>query len=198
MILGVAPLAKAKSQKARSGATPRSNNAAHRATIKQQSVSEQIKSSRVDDLTLFARLFVRNVSELRAHVRFARSSNPSHEGANQMAQASRTLSPKRVLEKLRQHRACVLTLAHQSAQKTVRAQLRAQGVKLHDVSYRDLRIQAEEYIDAHRDELIAEAEHVIATSPYFVRWRIPVFEKIQVIEHSPNAEGAIAGQIAND
>jgi len=52
-----------------------------------------------------------------------------------MAQARRTLSPKRVLEKLRQHRACVLTLAHQSAQRPVRAKLRAQGVKLYDVSY---------------------------------------------------------------
>jgi hypothetical protein len=59
-----------------------------------------------------------------------------------MAQATRTLSPKRVLEKLRKHRACVLTLAHHSAQRIVRAKLRAEGVKLHDVSCRDLRIQA--------------------------------------------------------
>ena len=115
-----------------------------------------------------------------------------------MAQATRTLSPKRVLEKLRQHRACVLTLAHQSAQRIVRAKLRAEGVRLYDLSYRDLRLQAEEYFDAHRAELITQAEHVIATSPYFVRWRIPVFEKVQVIEHSPNANDAIAGQIAND
>ena len=86
-----------------------------------------------------------------------------------MAQATRTLSPKRVLEKLRQHRACVLTLAHQSAQRPVRAKLRAQGVKLNDVSYRDLRIQAEAHFDAHRAELIAEAEHAIATWPGFAR-----------------------------
>jgi hypothetical protein len=115
-----------------------------------------------------------------------------------MAQATRTLSPKRVLEKLRQHRACVLTLAHQSAQRIVRAKLRAEGVRLYDLSYRDLRIQAEEYFDAHRDELIAEAEHVIATSPYFLRWRIPVFEKIAITEHSPTADSAIAGHVAND
>jgi len=90
-----------------------------------------------------------------------------------MAQATRALSPKRVLEKLRQHRACVLTLAYQSAQRTVRAKLRAQGVKLNDVSYRDLRIQAEAHFDAHRAELIAEAEHAIATWPGFARWRVP-------------------------
>jgi hypothetical protein len=115
-----------------------------------------------------------------------------------MAQAARSLSPKRVLEKLRQHRACVLTLALQSAQKTIRARLRAQGVKLYDLSFRELRIQAEAYFDAHRAELIAEAEHVIATSPYFVQWRIPVFEKVAVIEHSPNANTTISGVGAND
>ena len=90
-----------------------------------------------------------------------------------MAQARRTLSPKRVLEKLRQHRACVLTLAHQSAVREIKRQLRAQGVRLHDVPVRELRIQAEVWFDAHRAELIAQAEHVIATSPYFERWRLP-------------------------
>jgi len=112
--------------------------------------------------------------------------------------ATRTLSPKRVLEKLRQHRACVLTLALQSAQKTIRARLRAQGVKLYDLSFRELRIQAEEYFDAHRDELIAQAEAVIATSPYFAKWRIPVFEKVTKIEHSLNTNSTNIGEAVND
>ena len=102
-----------------------------------------------------------------------------------MAQATRTLSPKRVLEKLRQHRAYVLTLAYQSAQRTVRAKLRAQGVKLNDVGYRDLRIQAEAHFDAHRAELIAEAEHAIATWPGFARWRVPCLPVYQIARKRP-------------
>jgi len=54
------------------------------------------------------------------------------------------------------YRAAVITLAHQSAQRAIKAKLRAQGVRLHDISARDLRIQAEAYFNAHRAELIAE------------------------------------------
>ena len=44
--------------------------------------------------------------------------------------ATRSLSPKRALERIRQHRHCVIVLAHQSAAKAIKAQIRAQGDKL--------------------------------------------------------------------
>jgi type 1 fimbriae regulatory protein FimE len=104
--------------------------------------------------------------------------------------ATRQLTAKQMLEKQRQHRAAVITLAHQSAQRTIKAQLRAQGIRLCDVSFRDLRIQAEAYFNANCQRLIAEAENVIATSPYFARLRIPVFEKGHKKPNTPQTQAA--------
>ena len=79
----------------------------------------------------------------------------------------------RATQKLQQYRSAVITLAHQSARRAIKRQLQAQGVKLHDVSAKCIAIWAEAWFDAHRQELIAEAEHAIATWPGFARWRIP-------------------------
>ena len=118
-----------------------------------------------------------------------------------MAQATRSLSPKRTLERMRQHRQCVIVLAHQSAKKAIKAQLRAEGLKLSQFSAKDISIRADAYFDVHRERLIAETEQIIATSPYFERWRLPpgheVFVKSQQIEHSPKADSAVAGEIVN-
>jgi hypothetical protein len=88
-----------------------------------------------------------------------------------MAKAARSLSPKQILERIRQHRHAVIVLARQSARKAIKAQLRAEGLKLSQFSAKDISIRADAYFDVHRERLIAEAEHVIATSPYFARWR---------------------------
>ena len=88
-----------------------------------------------------------------------------------MAKAARSLSPKQILERIRQHRHAVIVLAHQSAIKAIKAQITAQGDKLSQVPGRTIRVFADAYFDVHRQRLIAEAEHVIATSPYFARWR---------------------------
>jgi hypothetical protein len=93
--------------------------------------------------------------------------------------ATRSLSPKRALERRRQHRACVLTLALQAAQRTIRAQLRAEGRRIHDLTYRELRLRAEEYFEAHKAELIGEAAVIVATSPGFERWRLPTTAEIK-------------------
>ena len=85
--------------------------------------------------------------------------------------ATRSLSPNRIAQKLREHRHAVIVLAHQSAIKAIKAQIRAQGDKLSQVPGRTIRVFADAYFDVHRQRLIAEAEHVIATSPYFARWR---------------------------
>jgi hypothetical protein len=117
-----------------------------------------------------------------------------------MAQATRTLPPKRVLERLQRHRRAVIALAHQRAKRLVQAGIRAKGQRLSDFSAREITLLAEDYLAQHRAELVAEARHVIATWPGFARWRCPpeVFEKITKIEHSPNANSTIVGHGAND
>lgn len=101
--------------------------------------------------------------------------------------ATKSLSPNRVAQKLREHRHAVRVLAMQSAKKAIKAQLRAEGLKLHQFSAKDISIRAEAWFDTHRAELIAEAEHTINTWPGFARWRLPVVEKISETEHSPSA-----------
>jgi len=87
--------------------------------------------------------------------------------------ATRSLSPNRIVQKLREHRQCVIVLARQSARKAIKAQLRAEGLKLSQFSAKDISIRADGYFDVHRERLIAEAEQIVATSPYFARWRLP-------------------------
>jgi len=48
--------------------------------------------------------------------------------------ARRSLSPNRVAQKLREHRHAVIVLARQSARKAIKAQLRAEGLKLSQFS----------------------------------------------------------------
>jgi hypothetical protein len=109
--------------------------------------------------------------------------------------ATKSLSPNRVAQKLREHRHAVIVLARQSAKKAIKAQLRAEGLKLSQFSAKDISIRAEAWFDAHRAELIAEAEHTINTWPGFARWRLPVFEKIPETEHSLSASSDNQGSI---
>ena len=108
--------------------------------------------------------------------------------------ATQSLSPNRIAQKLREHRHAVIVLARQSAIKAIKAQIRAQGDKLSPVLGRTIRVFADAYFDVHRDPLIAEAEQIIAASPYFERWRLPPGH--EVFEHSPEANCAITGEIA--
>jgi hypothetical protein len=80
----------------------------------------------------------------------------------------------------------------------VQTGIRAKGQRLADFSAREITLLAEDYLAQHRQELIAEAENVIATSPYFAEWRVPVFEKNAETEHSPTPGSAITRQSAND
>ena len=102
--------------------------------------------------------------------------------------ATRSLSPKRTLEKIRQHRQCVIVLAHQSARKAIKAQLRAEGLKLSQFSAKNISIRAEAWFDVHRERLIAEAEQIIATSPYFARWRLPDCANIENSAQNQNPQ----------
>jgi hypothetical protein len=53
------------------------------------------------------------------------------------------------------------TLALQRAMKAAKAKLQAQGLRVSQFSHRDLVIRADQYLAAHRAELIAEAEAIV-------------------------------------
>jgi hypothetical protein len=76
-------------------------------------------------------------------------------------------------ERLHRYRAAVIALALQKAKRIIEFELRAKGLKVAHYSCRELRLLAEQYFNQHRAELIANAEEVIATSPYFARLRLP-------------------------
>jgi hypothetical protein len=89
-----------------------------------------------------------------------------------MAEADASLSPK-ALERIRKHHVAVVTLARREAKKAVVAQIRAQGLKVHQFSAKDLARMAEAELERNRAELVAEAIQVINTSPDFAQWSIP-------------------------
>jgi len=79
----------------------------------------------------------------------------------------------KIQERIQQHRQAVMVLARMRAKKAINAKLRAQGVRLTLVLPAVINAQARDYLAEHLDELIAEAEHAIATWPGFARWRLP-------------------------
>jgi hypothetical protein len=92
-----------------------------------------------------------------------------------------------------------MTLARMRAKKAVLLALRAQGLKPQHFSVREIGVLTDYYVNQHRAKLMAEAAEAIATWPGFAQWRLPpghdeVFVKSTEIEHSPNADSAIAGE----
>jgi len=83
--------------------------------------------------------------------------------------ATRTLSQA----KIEKHRLAVMMLARSAAVKVIKARLREAGERLTPVKPKDINAPAYEYLAQHREQLIAEAEHIIATSPHFKSWRLP-------------------------
>ena len=113
--------------------------------------------------------------------------------------ATQSLSPNRIAQKLREHRHAVIVLARQSAIKAIKAQIRAQGDKLSQVPGRTIRVFADAYFDVHRQRLIAEAEHVFATSPYFARWRCAELSSDAQKEKPPiSTTSTVRCQVQND
>ena len=87
--------------------------------------------------------------------------------------ATRSLSPKQILERTQQHRQAVMVLAHRRARKAVERQLKEQGLKPRYMALREINLLAQDYLAQHGEQLRAEAEHAIATWPGFARWRLP-------------------------
>ena len=118
-----------------------------------------------------------------------------------MAEAIAVLSPNRETQRMLRHRSAVMTLARMRAKKAVLLELRAQGLKPQHFSAREIGVLTDYYVNQHRAKLMAEAAEAIATWPGFAQWRLPpgqeVFVKSTEIEQSPNADSAIAGEIAN-
>ena len=82
-----------------------------------------------------------------------------------VAKAVRSLSPKRLAERTQRHRHAVIVLAMQSAKRTVKDHIRAQGLKVANFTARELNELAEVEFERDRARLIAEAEHMIEHWP---------------------------------
>jgi len=63
--------------------------------------------------------------------------------------ATRSLSPSRVAQKVREHRHAVLVLARLAAKKAVQEQLRAQGVRVTLVRPAEITERAKAYLEQH-------------------------------------------------
>ena len=87
--------------------------------------------------------------------------------------ATRSLSPKQILERTRQHRQAVMVLARRCARKAVERQLQEQGLKPRYMATMEINRLAQDYLAQHGKQLRAEAEHAIATWRGFARWRLP-------------------------
>ena len=71
-------------------------------------------------------------------------------------------------EPLRAYPHLVHTLAFHGAMKVVKHGIAARGEKLIEWSARDLRIEAEAYLDANRAELLVKTIEAIRTTPAFL------------------------------
>ena len=66
-----------------------------------------------------------------------------------MAQAVRSLSPKRIAERTQLHRQAVMLFARLAAKRAVQDQLRSQGVRVSLVPPAEVMPWAREYLDTH-------------------------------------------------
>ena len=118
-----------------------------------------------------------------------------------MTEATTILSPNRETQRMLRHRSAVMTLARMRAKKAVLLALRAEGLKPQDFSAREIGVLTDYYVNRHRAKLMAEAAEAIARWPGFAQWRLPpghaVFAKSTETEHSPKANSANSGVIAN-
>ena len=81
-----------------------------------------------------------------------------------MAEASTTLASPQIGATLAPS-FVIATAARRTAIKEVKRQMQAQGVKVGLVPYREIALQAEQYLAQHRAELIAETHAMVLGSP---------------------------------
>ena len=89
-----------------------------------------------------------------------------------MAKASRSLSPKQIAERERQHRFAVISLARYKARKAIEAQLGALGKRVTLYNPAELKALAQAEFELNRISLMAAAEKAVNTSPLFKCYRL--------------------------
>jgi hypothetical protein len=77
-----------------------------------------------------------------------------------------TRAEKKAEEKARQARVAVATLARSAAKDEAKRQIRAQGLRVHDFSAKEISLRAEAWFAAHPDEMIAEGRAKAAALGY--------------------------------
>jgi hypothetical protein len=83
--------------------------------------------------------------------------------------------------------AAVMTLAKQRAIKATKAELQAQGLRPSHIPHCQIVARANQYLTAHRDELISEAKAVAE------RWRVEGFFGKRAAESVPAATSSCFG-----
>ncbi|MFZ0151265.1 MAG: hypothetical protein WAM72_23550 [Xanthobacteraceae bacterium] len=66
--------------------------------------------------------------------------------------ATRSLSPKQIVERTQRHRQAVMVLAHRRARKAVERQLQEQGLKPRYLALREIKQLAHDYLAQHREQ----------------------------------------------
>jgi hypothetical protein len=84
-----------------------------------------------------------------------------------MAEATRSLSPKRAAERLRKLRSAIRTMVLYKAKKTVKLRLQSEGLKVSHYSAKEIVELAEQYIAKHLEELVNEATASVCAWPEF-------------------------------
>jgi hypothetical protein len=85
----------------------------------------------------------------------------------------RQLTPKQIAKQWQDYRFAVIMIARNRAKKAVQVELKDRGLRVSLIPPAQIRPLADAYLAQHRDRLIADAKHTIATSPYFVKYRKP-------------------------
>ena len=72
---------------------------------------------------------------------------------------------------LAEYRLAVAVLARRSATKAVKVRLKARGININYIPFRDIAALARDHLAEHRAFFVVEAKQAIATWPEFARWR---------------------------
>jgi hypothetical protein len=97
----------------------------------------------------------------------------------------------------------IAVLAEYRARKQVKEMLRREGHKVSAYTAAEIKVMANVWAAMHRDELVADAREMISKSPELTKMyereqrKLRVVGKLLETEHSPKANSANSGVIAN-
>jgi hypothetical protein len=111
-----------------------------------------------------------------------------------MAEAARSLSPKRQAERMQRFCSAVMTIAVFRAKKAVQAQIRARGQKIAEFTAREISLPAKAELERNREKATAD----VATFPEFAGLDIASVWKSSGNRTLLATAATISGQISND